>query len=117
MTRKKQLQYNVEEVLDMYYNGMMDYPEDYPEMTIEECRDYVCNQIYDMKSDGHGHTRYSKGICDDLKFLGNDYIYDVIDKYAKMNDIIVKNKIETVDITQEMLDEIHTDSDIEEGEV
>lgn len=114
MRREKQLQFNVEEVLDMYYNGMMDYPEDYPEMTIDECREYVIDQIYDMKSDGNGHTRYAKGICDELKFLGNDYIYNVIDTYAEMNDIIIKNKIETVEITQEMLSKIHTDSDIED---
>lgn len=79
---KRQLKYNVEEVLDMYYNGMCDNPEDYPEMTIEECREYVTSEIYNMKSDGHGHTRYADGICDELKFLGNDYIYTVIDTYA-----------------------------------
>lgn len=89
MTKEKQLQYNVEEVLDMYLNGMYDYgEEDYPEMTIEECREYVTSEIYDMRSDGHGHTRYANGICDDLKFLGNDYIYSVIDEYAKGNGII-----------------------------
>ena len=87
MTREKQLQYNVEKVLDMYYNGMCDEPEYYPEMTIEECREYVTDQIYDMKSNG-GHTKYAKGICDDLKFLGNDYIYNVIDTYATENGII-----------------------------
>ena len=83
MKKEKQLQYNVEEVLDMYYNGTLDFPEDYPEMTIEECRKYVTSEIYDIKSDGHGHTRYANGICDDLKFLGNDFIYNVIDTYAK----------------------------------
>ena len=83
MKKEKQLQYNVEEVLDMYYNGTLDFPKDYPEMTIEECREYVTSEIYDMKSDGHGHTRYAQGICDDLKFLGNDFIYNAIDTYAK----------------------------------
>lgn len=86
--KEKQLRLNVEEVLDMYYNGMLDYPEDYPEMTIDECRKYVTDQIYDMKSDGHGNTKYANGICDDLKFLGNDYIYEVIDEYAKMSGLI-----------------------------
>lgn len=114
MTREIQLQNNVEKVLDEYCNGMLDFPEDYPEMTIDECREYVVDQIYDMKYDGHGHTRYQHGICDDLKLLGNDYIYSVIDGYAKMNNIIVKNKIETVEITKEMLEKIHTDSDIED---
>lgn len=83
MKKEKQLQYNVEEVLDMYLNGMYDYPDDYPEMTKEECREYVTSEIYDMRSDGGGHTFYGKGICDDLRFLGNDVIYAVIDKYAE----------------------------------
>ena len=93
---------------------MMDYHEDYPKMTTQECRDYVMNEIFDMKSDGSGCTKYRKGICDDLKFLGNVYIYKVIDTYAKMNGIIIKNKIETVEVTKEMLDKLHTDSDIED---
>ena len=86
--RKIQLQNNVEEVLDEYLNGMYDRPEDYPEMTLEECREYVTSQIYDMKSNGGGHTFYRSGICDELKFLGNDYIYKVIDEYAIDNGII-----------------------------
>ena len=79
---QKQLQRNVEEVLDEYCNGMYDYPDEYPEMTIGECREYVTSMIYDMKSNGNGITRYGTGICDNLKFLGNEYIHSVIDKYA-----------------------------------
>ncbi len=80
---KKQLEKNVEYLLDMYYNGILDHgEEEYPLMTKEECREYCTSQIYDMKYDGHGHTRYQKGICEDLKFLGNEYIFSVIDKYA-----------------------------------
>lgn len=86
--RKIQLQNNVEQVIDEYLNGMYDYPEDYPEMTVEDCREYVASQIYDMKSDGHGTTFYRDGICDELRFLGNDYIYKVIDEYAVANGII-----------------------------
>jgi hypothetical protein len=88
MTKEKQLQFNVEKVLDMYYNGMMNDDEWCHEMTIEECRQYVTDQIYDMKYSGNGHTKYAKGICDDLKFLGNDYIYNVIDTYAIDSGII-----------------------------
>ena len=88
VTRKKQLQLNVEEILDEYYNGMYDYPEDYPKMTIKECREYVLDQVYDIESNGNGYMRFKKGICDDLKFLGNDYIYNVIDTYAKDSGII-----------------------------
>ena len=87
---EQQLRKNVEEVLDEYLNGMYDYPEDYPEMTIDECRKFVTEQIYNMKSNGGGHTVYRNGICDELRFLGNDYIYNVIDKYAIENGIIAE---------------------------
>ena len=80
---QKQLKNNVEEVLDEYLNGMEDYPDEYPEMTIDECREYVTSIIYDIKSNGRGITRCGNGICDNLKFLGNEYIYSVIDEYAK----------------------------------
>lgn len=86
--RKMQLQNNVEQVIDEYLNGIYDYPEEYPEMTLEECREYVTSQIYDMKSNGHGHIFYKDGICDELRFLGNEYIYKVIDEYAIANGII-----------------------------
>ena len=86
--RKMQLQNNVEQVIDEYLNGIYDFPEEYPEMTLEECREYVTSQIYDMKSNGHGHTFYRNGICDELRFLGNEYIYKVIDEYAIANGII-----------------------------
>jgi len=72
----------------MYLNGMYDYPEEYPEMTKEECRKYVTSQIYDMRSDGNGHTRYAKGICDDLRFLGNNVIHAAIDEYAEESGIL-----------------------------
>lgn len=85
---KRQLQLNVEAVLDLYLNGMTDDPDEYPEMTKEQCRDYVTSQIYDMKDWGGGRTTYKDGICDNLRFLGNEYIYGVIDKYAKENGIL-----------------------------
>lgn len=91
--REKQLQNNVEQVIDEYLNGMYDYPEEYPEMSIEECREYVTSQIYDMKSNGHGHTFYGNGICDELRFLGNEYIYKVIDEYAIANGIIAEENL------------------------
>ena len=84
MSKIQQLKNNVEEILDMYNNGMSDYGEDeYPQMTIEECRNYVIEELYDMKSNGSGHTVYNKGICQDLKTLGNKVIYAVIDSYAR----------------------------------
>lgn len=89
MSKLQQLKNNVEEVLDMYYNGVIDEGEEaYPQMTIEECRQYVIDQIYDMRSNGGGHTTYRKGICQDLKTLGNTVIYPVIDEYARGLDLI-----------------------------
>ena len=75
MTREQQLQNNVEEILNYYCNSMTDFgEEEYPPMTKEEYREYVISELYDMKSDGGGHTRYKKGICDELRFLGNAVI-------------------------------------------
>ena len=88
MENAKQLQLNVECILDSYLNGMYDYPEEYPKLTKDECRQYVIEQVYDLKDYGNGHTKYRKGICDNLRFLGNDYIYSIIDKYAEENGIL-----------------------------
>lgn len=85
----EQLKVNVEECLEMYSNGMSDYGEgEYPQMTIDECRQYVTSEIYNFMSDGHGRTVYGDGICDNLKTLGNDVIYPIIDEVAKDLDII-----------------------------
>ena len=93
MSKEKQLQNNVEEVLDMYYNGMLDCGEDeYPTMSKEDCRKYVTAEIYNIQSDGHGYTRYREGICDDLKFLGNEVIFAAIDKYADELGILKQEK-------------------------
>ena len=87
---EKQLQNNVEYILDMYYNQMMDYDD--PPMTKEECREYCTSQIYDIKSDGCGYCKSREGICDNLRFLGNEYIYKVIDEYAADNGILIEDE-------------------------
>ena len=84
---------NVTEVVEGYLNGMEDHPEDYPEMSIEEARKYCTSQIYDIYADGKGFCREKKGICDHLRFLGNDYIYSVIDKVAKENGILKSDSV------------------------
>lgn len=73
MSRQSQLVENIEYVVGEYYNGMLDDPEEYPALTKEECIEYVKDSIYDMKVSG-SHCRYKDGICDDLKFLGDEYI-------------------------------------------
>lgn len=81
MSRLNQLRENIEQVVDEYFNSMTDYPEEYPALSKEECIKYVKDQIYDMKANG-GMTRYQKGICDDLKFLGDEVIDNEILEYA-----------------------------------
>lgn len=79
---KKQLENNLNDILGGYMNGMDDYPDEYPQMTLDKCISYCIPDIYDQISDGAGFTRYREGICDNLKFLGNDYIYSEIKRIA-----------------------------------
>lgn len=85
-----QLSRNVEEVLDEYYNGMEDCPDDYPALTEKEVLRYTSSLIYDRKVLGNGTTLEEPGICDNLRFLGNDIIYPVILKYANELGILKK---------------------------
>ena len=87
----KQLRNNVEQVVCEYLNGQVDYgEEEYPNLTEQEWFDYCIYEIYDMKSNGHGITRYANGICDNLKFLGNDVIRKVIIEIANGEGLIAK---------------------------
>ena len=73
--RQRQLENNLNAIFGMYENGISDCGlEEYPLMTQEEAISYAKEQIYDMKDDGGGWTRYADGICKDLKFLGTKYI-------------------------------------------
>ena len=84
MRREKQLRLNAEALLGEYLNGMCDCgEEEYPPMSRDECREWVVSQVYDMTSYGDGHIKYRDGICDDLRFLGNDTIFSIIDKVAE----------------------------------
>lgn len=75
----QQLRNNVNETIWMYLNGQMDEgEEEYPNLIDQEWWDYCVPEIYNMQSDGGGFTRYADGICDNLKFLGNDVIHKVI---------------------------------------
>lgn len=79
MTKKAQLKANVEQVIWEYANGVNDCgEEEYPLLTETEAIKYAKDQIYDMKSDGCGWTVYREGVCDDLKFLGDEYIDEQI---------------------------------------
>lgn len=74
--RKRQLDNNLYGIFGMYANGISDHGTDeYPLMNHDTALDYALSQVYDMKDDGAGWTRFANGICKDLKFLGNNYIY------------------------------------------
>lgn len=81
------LRNNIEEVLGEYMNGMSDYPDEYPQMSLEEAREYCTSQIYDMVH-VDGFTGYQDGVAEHLKFLGNEYIYSIIDEIARDYDIL-----------------------------
>ena len=85
----KQLRNNVDSVVGEYLNSQMDYgEEEYPNMTEQEWFDYCVSEIYDMKSDGRGFTRYADGICDNLKFLGNEVIRKAIIESADSEGLV-----------------------------
>lgn len=87
----KQLRNNVEQVIGEYLNSQMDYGDDeYPDMTEQQWIDYCTSEIYDMKSDGIGGTWYGVGICDNLKFLGNDVIHGLIIEMVDAEGLLVK---------------------------
>lgn len=87
----EQLRNNVDEVVGCYLNGQMGYgDEDYPNITAERWWNYCVPDIYNMKNNGHGTTVYCDGICDNLKFLGNDTIMKVIVESADRDGLLEK---------------------------
>ena len=77
--RQRQLEHNLDWILGGYMNGMTDCgEEEYPKLSDDEAIQLCKNEVYDMWCSGHGMCHYEKGICKDLKFLGNDYINDRI---------------------------------------
>ena len=86
--RKTQLKNNVESILYGYENGMLDDPENYPQLPKEEVIAYVYEELFDIKDDGQGSTLMHKGICDDLKFLGTEVICDEILRVAEELEIL-----------------------------
>lgn len=82
--RQRQLNNNLEAIFGMYSNGISDHgEEEYPLMTEQEAIDYAVPEIYNMKDDGGGMTRYADGICNDLRFLGRAYITEQVLKIAE----------------------------------
>ena len=80
----KQLRLNVEELVYGYLNGQTDCGTDmYPNLTPEQWFDYCVPEIYNMYVKAQGSTWYRDGICDNLRFLGNDTIREVIVEIAK----------------------------------
>lgn len=90
MKREEQLRNNLEEIIYGYGNGQSDWGmEDYPNLTKEQWLDYCVPEVYNMRCD-KGKTIYRDGICDDLRFLGNDKIKEVIMEIAGEEGLIAK---------------------------
>ena len=78
----EQLRMNVQEIVWEYLNGQTDYPAWYPNLTPNQWYDYCVPEIYNRMVISQGMTRYAEGICDHLKFLGNQTIREVIVEVA-----------------------------------
>ena len=87
----KQLHNNVESLVYMYQNGQYDCgEEEYPNMTGQQWFDYCVPEIYNIKCDGYGREWCGDGICEELKFLGNAVIYNIIADIADSEGLLVK---------------------------
>ena len=87
----QQLRNNVDQVVGIYLNSQMDYgEEEYPNLTEQQWWDECVPEIYHMKTNGRGLTLYGDGICDNLKFLGNDTIRKMIAEIADSEGLLVK---------------------------
>lgn len=95
--KHEQLINNIEYVIGGYANGMSDDPDSYKPMTEDELIKYCYSEIFDIKNDGEGGTRLLKGICDDLKFLGNDLIKSEILRIGKEEGVLTAEKKESDD--------------------
>ena len=78
VSREQQLRNNIEQIVNEYLNSQYDYGiEEHPNMTEQEWFDFCVPDVYDMIQ-GESGTLYADGICNDLKFLGNKKIREVI---------------------------------------
>lgn len=88
---EKQLRNNIEQICYEYYNGIEDYGTDsYPLFTEEELLKYVLDQVFDIKSDGEGTIYSGKGICNNLKKLGEEKINEIIIEIGYEADVMKK---------------------------
>jgi len=87
--KHQQLINNLEQIIYGYQNGMNDDPENYLPLTKEQLIKYCYAEVFDIKDDGNGTTKLLKGICDDLKFLGNDLIQSEILRIGKEAEVLV----------------------------
>lgn len=72
--REKQFFCNLDSILDVYKNGRIDEPDIYVNLDRDAWIEYVFPEIYHIKSNGFGHTRYGEMICGDLRFLGRKWM-------------------------------------------
>lgn len=90
MKKIEQARQNIEYILYGYVNGMNDCGEEmYPHLNEQEVIDYTKRELYDIKVSGNGESCImGTGICDDLKFLSNDTIDNMILEIAKEAEVL-----------------------------
>ena len=84
-----QLRNNAMSLLGEYYNGMTDYPEEYPPLSADECVEYCIPDVYNMYSNGNGFEGYADGVCQHLKFLGTEKIRQIILEVADECEVLI----------------------------
>ena len=90
--RTRQLVNNIEALLYEYDNSITDgYWE--PFKNDDELINWTYGQIFNLKDDGHGWTVYRDGICDDLKYLGKEYIINEIKRIGHEIGVVEENGI------------------------
>lgn len=91
--REKQAKRNAESIIGEYINGIYDGYEE-PFKSMDELIAYVYPQMFDIMNMGGGRERFQKGICDDLKFLGEDRIKEIIASVEDCGECIAEDEEE-----------------------
>lgn len=94
--RKKQLVNNIEYIVNSLVN-LIETGDEEPLKSYDTLVDYVYSQLFDIKDDGKGTTAYHKGVCNDLKYLGKDYIVKEIKRIGNEAGVMNTNLTESVD--------------------
>lgn len=89
MTRLAQAQINIDYILAGMLNDLYDGNVNY--YTEDEILDITYDRIFDIWVVRPGYVRVGDGVCDNLKFLGKEKIYDLIRKSDDFDSILHYN--------------------------